>query len=380
MINNNKQFELYTDCINFPLDRPCIYQKNDKMHCAECKRYKKITSLQKKVRILIIKLGAMGDVLRTTFLLHGLKELYTDIVISWIVDKNNAAVLENNDLIDNVIFNDENTEKYLITSFFDIVINLDLAHESLSLTKLSNKSKIIGYTIDNDRNIIPSNDFADKWLKMSAYDELKKANTLTYQHWMAKITELPKDNYEIIVPLQKEAKEKAKQVLKNNNISHDKKIIGINPGAGKRWNLKKWTLKSFIQTARYFSQKGYAVLLLGGTQDANEISAILKENMSNVVPTGTNNSIPDFFARINLCDVILCGDTMALHAAAGLKKNIVALFGPTSMNEIEIYSRGVKIQSKKDCVVCYKQQCDLIDNCMKAITSKEVIAAIEKYL
>jgi heptosyltransferase-2 len=120
--------------------------------------------------------------------------------------------------------------------------------------------------------------------------------------------------------------------------------------------------------------------LLGSAQDKSEIDLILKENMPNVISTGIDNTIPDFFAKINLCDVVLCGDTMVLHAAAGLKKNIVALFGPTSVNEIEIYSKGVKIQSNKNCVVCYKQECDLIDNCMESIAAKDVIKAIEQYL
>jgi heptosyltransferase-2 len=380
MIENTDSFEVFTDCLKFPLDRPCVYQKNNNTLCKECRNYSKLSTQKDIKRILIIKLGAMGDVLRTTFLLNGLKEFYRKSEISWIVDPKNATVLEGNNLIDKIIPNDENVTKYLVTNFFDIVINLDLAFESLSLAKLSNKERVLGFTLDDKRNILASNNYAKEWLKTSTYDELKKANTFTYQYYMSKIAELPKDNYGIIVPLQKNSIEKAEQFLKDNNIKQDKKIIGINPGAGKRWKLKKWTSKGFIETTKYFSQKGYFVLLLGSNQDKSEIDLILKENIPNVISTGVDNTIPDFFAKINLCDIVLCGDTMALHAAAGLKKNIVALFGPTSVNEIEIYSKGVKIQSDKDCVVCYKQECDLIDNCMESIDSKDVIQAIEQYL
>lgn len=374
-----KNFTVNTDCSNYPLDRPCFYQKNSGILCNQCNHYKKISNLQENKRILIIKLGAMGDVLRTTFLLWGLKELYPKSVISWIVDDKNAAVLENNTFIDNIVANDENIPKFLIDNYFDVVINLDLAFESLSLAKLSNKAKVLGFTLDDNRNIVTSNQFAQEWLKMSAYDELKKSNLFTYQHWMAQIVSLPKDNYEIIVPLQKEAQEKALNFLNSNNIRLGKKILGINPGAGKRWNLKKWTLEGFIETAKYFSQKGNTVLLLGGSQDEKEINAILKENIPNVISAGTNNTIADFFAKISLCNTVLCGDTMALHAALGLRKNVVALFGPTSINEIEIYSRGIKIQGKKDCVTCYRQECYLENNCMQTIKPKEVINAIEKY-
>ncbi|MDR2644436.1 MAG: glycosyltransferase family 9 protein [Endomicrobium sp.] len=380
MIKNTDSFEVFTDCSKFPLDRPCVYQKNNNAICKECKNYSRLSAKKDNKRILIVKLGAMGDVLRTTFILNSLKKVYPKSEISWIVDIKNAAVLEGNNLIDRIIHNDGNVIKYLVNEFFDIVINLDLAFESLSLTKLSNKKEVLGFTLDDCRNIVTSNNYAKEWLKTSAYDKLKKTNTFTYQHWMSKIAELPKDNYEIIVPLQKNSIEKAEKFLKDNNITRDKKIIGINPGAGNRWKLKKWTSKGFIETAKYFSQKGYFVLLLGCAQDKSEIDSILKENMPNVISTGIDNTIPDFFAKINLCDVVLCGDTMALHAAAGLKKNIVALFGPTSVNEIEIYSKGVKIQSNKNCAVCYKQECDLIDNCMESIAAKDVIKAIEQYL
>ncbi|MDR3275487.1 MAG: hypothetical protein LBS81_05980 [Endomicrobium sp.] len=144
------------------------------MHCVECAHYKKISSPQNKKRILIIKIAAMGDVLRTTFLLQGLKEIYPDSIISRIVSRTNASVLEHNILIDNIVFNDENVNYYLVNNFFDIVISLDLAYESLSLAKLANKSKILGFTLDNKRNIITSNEFAQKWIQMSGYDDLKK--------------------------------------------------------------------------------------------------------------------------------------------------------------------------------------------------------------
>jgi heptosyltransferase-2 len=381
MIKNTDSFEVFTDCSKFQLDRPCVYQKNNNTICKECKNYSKLSTNKGNKRILIVKLGAMGDVLRTTFILNGLKEVYSKSEISWIVDIKNAAVLKGNNLIDRVIHNNySNVIKYLVNEFFDIVINLDLAFESLSLTKLSNKKKVLGFTLDDRRNIITSNNYAKKWLKTSAYDKLKKANTFTYQYWMSKIAELPKDNYEIIAPLQKNSMKNAEKFLKDNNISNDKKIIGINPGTGNMWKLKKWTSKGFIETAKYFSQKGYFVLLFGSIHDKSEIDLILKKNMPNVISTGIDNTIPDFFAKINLCDVVLCGDTMALHAAAGLKKNIVALFGPTSINEVEIYSKGIKIQSNKNCVVCYKQECNLINTCMESITTKDVIKAVEQYL
>lgn len=173
---------------------------------------------------------------------------------------------------------------------------------------------------------------------------------------------------------------KAKKFLEDKKIAANAKIIGINPGAGKRWKMKKWRTDGFINVARYFSAKKHVLLLLGGKDDEREINSILDEKISNVFSTGTDNSITDFFAMVNLCDIVVCGDTMALHAAAGLGKNIVALFGPTSLAEIEVYGRGSKLCSGKDCVCCYRQECDITENCMDLISDGQVIEAVEKYL
>lgn len=379
MMKNKEDFLLYTDCTRFPLDRPCAYQKKENMRCGECPHYEKI-SVNKTVRILIIKLGAMGDVLRTTFLLEGLKEKYPLSEICWIVSQRNAPVLEGNKYIHKVIINDGKVNEFLAKNFFDTVINLDLAPESLALAKLSSRTSLSGYFLDDNRNIVCSNEAAEQWLAMSAYDELKKANKKTYQHWMAKITEIPKDDYEIVVPLNELSDAKAKKFLEDKKIAANAKIIGINPGAGKRWKMKKWRTDGFINVARYFSAKKHVLLLLGGKDDEREINSILDEKISNVFSTGTDNSVTDFFAMVNLCDIVVCGDTMALHAAAGLGKNIVALFGPTSLAEIEVYGRGSKLCSGKDCVCCYRQECDITENCMDLISDGQVIEAVEKYL
>ncbi|MDR1195175.1 MAG: hypothetical protein LBL00_01720, partial [Endomicrobium sp.] len=249
-MKSKELFSVYTDCASFPLDRPCAYQKNDDMLCCKCEKYEKLSSQNVNKKILIIKLGAMGDVLRTTFILEGLKKVYPESKILWIVNKNNAHVLENNGYIDSVIINDEKVNEFLAVNFFDIVINLDLSPESLALAKISCNAKILGYVTDNNRNIVCSNEAALQWLKMSAYDKLKKANTFTYQHWMSQITEIPKDNYEIVVTLQKSSLIKAENFLKENNVKTGKKIIGINPGAGKRWKMKKWRTDGFIALAK----------------------------------------------------------------------------------------------------------------------------------
>ena len=74
------KYIVYSDCKYFPLDRPCIYQKNENAVCSSCKNYKQIKQTSENLtKILIIKLGAMGDVLRTTFVLEGLNQKFKNV-------------------------------------------------------------------------------------------------------------------------------------------------------------------------------------------------------------------------------------------------------------------------------------------------------------
>ncbi len=376
MIKTN--YKLYSDCVNFPLDRPCIYQKEKGAVCSSCKKYVSVNAKSKQIRILIVKLGAMGDVLRTTFILKGLKEKYKNSTIDWLVEKKNTDVLTGNKYIDTIIPNDSEVYKFLMTHKYDIVINLDLSPESLSFTNLVFANKKVGYYLDNSRKIVGSNSFAKKWLLTSAYDCLKKENRQTYQYWMANICELKKDDYEIVVPISKQAKEKSKRFISSLKLNNSK-IIGINPGAGKRWIMKKWRIEKYIKLIKTLSSKGYNILLLGGKDDEEEIKTILKQKIKNVYSTGTDNSVQEFFAMADLCDLVVCGDTMAMHAALGLKKNVVAIFGPTSYNEIEMYDRGIKIVSL-ECNCCYRPDCNKKIKCMDKVSVENVLDAIQTYI
>ena len=85
-----------------------------------------------------------------------------------------------------------------------------------------------------------------------------------------------------------------------------------------------------------------------------------------------------FFSLLDICDVLVTSDTMALHAATGLKKKIVCLFGPTSHTEIEDYGRIEKVIPDLDCLVCYKPRCDFEITCMGSITSDMVYEKVIK--
>lgn len=360
------------NCKFFKPDMPCVYHKTDKRKCVECKDFSNTDG-----SILIIKKEAAGDVLRTTAILEPLKKKFSGYRIIWLVAKQNMEVLKGNPLID-TIWTDEKEILQAISFFnFNVLINLDLNFDSLITAGISNTKLFYGFRYNKNGEILCSNKAAEEWFLMSHNDEMKKLNRKTYQKIIADITEL--DTYEnIIVPLEKNAMEKAESFKETNKLS-GKKLIGIHTGGGSRWQAKKWTKKNLVSLLELLTNKKYSVLLFGGEEEKETMESLANQNNPFLISTGYKNTIPEFFSLLNLCDVIVSADTLAMHAAIGLNKKVVALFGPTSPYEIEGYGRIEKIVTPLDCYCCYKKVCDRFSSCMEMITPETVFSAIEKH-
>ncbi|MCM8830285.1 MAG: glycosyltransferase family 9 protein, partial [Candidatus Omnitrophica bacterium] len=319
-----------------------------------------------------------GDVLRTTAILQPLKRKFPEHKIIWLVAEKNKDVLEGNPYIDE-IWTDQ-PEIINGISFFhvDVVINLDLSPDSLITAGIAHTKLFYGFRYQKDREIQCSNKTAEEWFLMSHNDELKKKNRKTYQQFIAEIIGL--DNYgEIIVPLKELSIEKAEKFARKHHLS-EKKIIGINTGSGSRWKTKRWNDKNLLGLIEMLTEEKYTVLLFGGKEEKAIMEKLKDLSNPYLINTGYNNTIPDFFALLNLCDVVISADTLAMHSAIGLKKKVIALFGPTSPYEIEGYGRIEKIITPMDCFCCYKRECDIKPSCMEMISPETVFSVIEKII
>jgi ADP-heptose:LPS heptosyltransferase len=171
-------------------------------------------------------------------------------------------------------------------------------------------------------------------------------------------------------------KDRAKIAVKDfvKNIALQKPVIGLNVGVGTKWPSKGWPIKRWQELIKKLSGE-YNLLLLGGPEEVDIIKQLNSE-FKNVNDTGCDNSIPEFAAIVDLCDLVITADTLALHIATALQKKIIALFGPTSSNEIELYGKGIKLIAQDGCKCYYKKYCSEDVSCMEKITPDMVIKAI----
>lgn len=370
-------------CVFFKGDRPCkpywtkkLYEKNNFTCSKKCEAYTKMGK-----RILLIKIDARGDVLRTTPLAEGIKKEFPDSNLTWLVAKEAFPLIKNNPFIDRILTDDINNKNGLLCEFFDILINLDKDKKATYLANKINAKIKRGFLLSPTGVPFPINGGAEKLYNV-ALDNwgAKTKNTKNFQEMIFETAEIPYNNEEYFLKLDEEdlnfAEKFKKRLIKN------KPIIGINTGCGPVYPYKKWHKEGIIKLIKKLNSEGKQVILFGGP-DEKKLNREIKKK-TKVIDSGCENRLTQFAALLNLCDVIFTGDTIALHFGIALKKPVIAVFGPTPSQEIKLFE-GRKLVGKVPCLNCYNQFECIMDkerkpNCMKTITLEEVLKAINEFL
>ncbi len=349
---------VHQDCIFFKGDIPCKPHKEFGYHCEGCPSYKKISN-----KILIIKLGAIGDVIRTTPLLKKLRKEFPDAHISWLTYSPDIISKNTVDRILNV--SPENIE-LLKQINFDWLINLDKDSLAISLANSINAKKKSGFTIDEFGHAKPISTKAEehKWLT-GLFDDLNKENKKHYMQEIFEICGYEFKNEEYILEVEPSGIEW--------NIDKTKKVIGLNTGCGGRWTSRLWPTEYWITLAKELLTNGYEVILLGGEQEDVKNKFIQKESGAKYFGFFP---LKVFMDLLNQCNTVVTAVTMAMHLAIGLKKNLILFNNIFNKNEFYLYGRGEILEPDFDCDCYFSPICP--NNCMQYLMPEKVFSTIKR--
>lgn len=365
---------LKTDCRYFKGDKPCDPHKEESVKCNDCDFYNPI-----QLKILIIKLDAAGDVIRTTSILKPLKKKYIDSHITWCTRQNSKEMFKYNSFVDEVITIEEDAYFRLNAEEFDLVINLDTSKLSSSIASGITGKKKVGFVLNKSGYVEATSSTSHQWLEMSAFDDVKKANTKTYQQIIYEILDLDSPVEPPLLPVTDVERKKIKSSKFYKEINPDSITVGLNIGVGTKWPSKGYPLKNWKELIKKLEDEKFNLLLLGGPEEKAAAADLLKEYKF-LIDTSCDNSLIEFAAIVELCDLVITADTLALHIATALDKKIVTLFGPTSSDEIELYGNGKKLIPKDGCKCFYMKHCKEDISCMEKISPEMVIEAMNSLL
>jgi heptosyltransferase-2 len=314
---------------------------------------------------LIIKLGAIGDIIRTTPLLRKLRLDYPDANIYWLTY---SPEILSSEWVDNILNVTKENLEIIKAIHFDWLINLDKDKIAIALTKSINANKKSGFTMDEWGNASPISNKAEehKWLT-GIFNDISKHNTKHYVQEVFEICGLDFHDEEYILEVNEDKIEW--------DIDKSKKVVGLNTGCGGRWISRLWPNDYWIELAVNLTKNGYEVIFLGGEQE-HEKNLILAEKSSGKY--FGHFKLNKFISLVNECDAIVTAVTMAMHIAMGLKKKTIIFNNIFNKNEFYLYGRGEIIEPDPKCDCYYSPVCP--HDSMKNITPEYVLGVILKYL
>jgi ADP-heptose:LPS heptosyltransferase len=391
---------LRLDCRHYRGERPCAAGVQG-VCPQDCAQYHGMGR-----RVLIIKLGALGDVIRTAALLPGLKAAWPESHITWVTRSSGVRMLGNHPSIDRLLSFETETICHLECEHFDLCLSLDKEPAPTALAMRVSAAERHGIGLSRFGTVFPLNPECEAYFRLGLDDEFKfRCNEKTYQELVYEAVGLPYRGERYQLYPGAEQRRRADRRWKALRVEPNEKVIGLNTGAGDAFANKTWRTEKFTRLARgLVRQHGWRVALLGGPREAEvnrtiaaacatltahagggrgpAVMDVCADAWANETTSGRHASALhelEFAALVERCNVLVTGDTMAMHVAIALGVPCVVLFGPTCAQEIDVYERGTKVCTRLPCAPCYRRECEKLPNCMDDIGLSEVLAAVEHW-
>ncbi|MEK7251167.1 MAG: glycosyltransferase family 9 protein [Bacteroidota bacterium] len=362
--SENSIDSIKTDCRWFVGHIPCKPHKQQGVHCTDeqgnaCPHYEpQITN------ILVIKLGALGDVIRTTPLLHRFKKEFPHARIWWLTLSPDIVPRSMVDVV--LPFTPEGVV-VLQQTHFTFAVNLDKDKEACALMNSISSDVKKGYMLKNGKPAPIDNDAVHKFMT-GVFDDLNKANTKSYLEEIFEICGMKFAGEKYILDSHADKG----YVWK---LPKKKKIVGLNSGCGGRWSSRLWAEKNWVALAKKLKKAGYVPLLLGGEQEHEKNKRIAKK--SGALYLG-HFPLQQFINLIAQCDLVVTAVTMAMHMIIGLDKKIVLFNNIFNRHEFELYGLGEILEPEFDCPCYFSPVCP--NDCMQYIYVDRVFKTVKKLL
>lgn len=313
-------------------------------------------------KILIVRFGAIGDVVHSTGLLRSLKKYNKNLEISYLTFKTPSLLLQNDPDLEKIIVAEGKSYKILIKlakelkkEKFDLCINL----------QPSIKTKFFSFILGAKYNLTYKKTF-----KLHAVENFWKTASSFF-----------KDLYleeELKIYIPQETKDKISDLL-----DKEKKIIGFNIGVSSTRQGRRWPIQYWKDLADKLINKYNCEIILTGFNDDAEIIEQLN-GLPGIKSFCGQLSLVENAALLSQCNLLFSSDTGPLHIATALGVPCIGFYGAAPVKRTGPYGKKHHtLFSDRNCVPCNKRKCPLIKKgdlytpCLEDITPDRVMQFIE---
>ncbi|MGO9089213.1 MAG: glycosyltransferase family 9 protein [bacterium] len=346
-------------------------------------------------KILVLRLSAVGDVIRTLPAVKALKEHRPSSFITWIVEEPSRALLESQPEVDEVILFPRKRWTRGIKSLkgiwatfgemrgfvkdlrrrkFDIVLDFHGILKSGVLSFLSGSPKRIGY----DRRSTKEGNFLFSNVKAM----LPQHKVSRFQRNLALLkgmgVEVEGSKYRLHIP--PEDREYMGSFFKASSAFVNRPLIAIHPGTSQKAFFKRWMPDQYAQLAdRLVRELNASVLFTWGDEELGWVESIRKQMKEPSLLAPKTESLTQLGELYRNCDLYIGGDTGPMHIASLMGIPAVVIYGPTDPIENEPFGNHIKVRKEVGCSPCHEYSCKKLD-CIRAVSANEVFKATKEIL
>jgi len=162
-----------------------------------------------------------------------------------------------------------------------------------------------------------------------------------------------------------------------------KPVVGLVPGA--LHSTKQWLPERYRAVAHQLTTEGIKVIVIGSYADT-PVARQIQGGQPDIIDTTGQVPLRYLPALLAQCQVVVCNDTGPMHIAVAVGTPVIAIFGSTTpaLGFSPLGEHDIIIETSLACRPCHlhgRSHCPKAHfNCMKLITSEEVIDHIHKKL
>ncbi len=344
------------------------------------------------MKILIVKLSAIGDVILTLPSLNALRKRFPKAHIAWVVEKAAAELIEGHPALDRVIVsnrkkwikglwgadrfdnlkNIHNFIKELRDTHYDLIIDFQGLLKSGILVGLAGGTRKIGFDKGMQRN-----EGAHLFLNERIPAVNMDRHALERNLVLLRSLGISADEVEYRIPVGQSERAAAAELLWKHGVGTRRPLVALNPIT--RWETKLWNCRNFAGLADcIIDELSACVVFTGSRNDRDAISSIIDEMKHRAANMAGETNLKELAALYEKCALAVTTDTGPMHLAAAVGTSVVALFGPTAPWRTGPYgSRHQVVRAEMKCSPCFKRKCPTV-KCMQQISVKQVMETILK--
>jgi len=346
------------------------------------------------MKILIVKLSAIGDVIHTLPALTALRRHHPNAQIDWLIEDAAADLVQGHAALSRaLVWRRREFVKLLragklssaVRLFLSMVLALrdtryDLIIDFQALLKSSlwiflargRRKAGYGQGMEHSEN---SHFFLNERIPAVSM----QIHALDRGLRLLQALGIPDFQVLYDLPLGEEDERAAEQILIENGILLDQPFIAINPVA--KWPTKLWAVERFRELTECLLGKGFQVVFTGSKEDRPVLDEITRTLSSPAVRLDGRTSLKVLAAVYRSARVVVTTDTGPMHLAAAVGTPVVSLFGPTAPWRTGPYGEGhVVLRVGMSCSPCFSKSCKTTEfepmACMNRITVEQVVDAV----